>query len=479
MEELIAKAEHIKSTATTHFQSHDFFTAASVFSEAADLLPLTSLPSDPETLTKYKSLACACASNASQCYLKLNQYEDAKNSAERAIMVYEYIDAGGQGGVSFNVNKARFRLSSALISMCEGDITDIDSSALMDEAQSHLKIVLKNEPDNLQALDLARRGLEVARKYREKLSHDTASSDCFDGVGVVDGSEGSSDEEKQILAAINGGGATGGNGGWSMTPGWIEAQESSPVAVKTPSNPTFDDILKNISEKTNGMGVNDLVKGGLSEGFGDSQSGKSAKNSATVSKAWGDLENGTKVEEQEFSNVRSQISAAAAVNLKTTENNYSSGWRATHARRRYKGKETEFEKTIGAGGAWEQLNVEEKAAVHLVERTEGTKKILAQQEDGRLRGEITKKKDLDENVEVAAWRNTLKQRRRAGEEIKISKKKSQSAFSSLMGMEDEEIEKASKLLEERKEAERLAVKKKKNLAKKRQQDKIKQELGIF
>jgi len=227
------------------------------------------------------------------------------------------------------------------------------------------------------------------------------------------------------------------------------------------------------------MGVNDLVKGGLSEGFGDSQSGKSAKNSATVSKAWGDLENGTKVEEQEFSNVRSQISAAAAVNLKTTENNYSSGWRATHARRRYKGKETEFEKTIGAGGAWEQLNVEEKAAVHLVERTEGTKKILAQQEDGRLRGEITKKKDLDENVEVAAWRNTLKQRRRAGEEIKISKKKSQSAFSSLMGMEDEEIEKASKLLEERKEAERLAVKKKKNLAKKRQQDKIKQELGIF
>jgi len=453
----------LKAAATQKFKDQRYDEAGELFSQAATSLLSTSPSDDPESL----SLICACASNASQCYLKINNYRLAFFSATLAIDTY-----GDGSNLEFKVNKARFRAATALISMCESGSNDnsadngegSDSNDVMlDKAQKMLAMVLSEEPDNEQALELARRGLEVSRKVRDV---DSINVDEKEGGGEGE------DEEAMMLAAMGGGAASG---GWGMQPNWLENNDNGDNdATAQTTDANFDDILKSVASKTKGMNVNDLVNSGLNE-FKESSSEdtRAIGNSDSTKQAWSSLSTETQQEQQQFDAVLSNLSKKSALaGVKTTENNYSGGWRATHAQRRYKGKETKFE-VSGGGATWEELNHAEQEAVSLVERTEITKKVLAEDLDGKLKNKV----DIDGDDENATkeWRKTLNQRRRKGEEIKLTKKKSSTAFAGLSELEDGEIERVHKLNEQRKKAEKDALKKKKQLAKQR---KIKKELGL-
>ena len=206
------------------------------------------------------------------------------------------------------------------------------------------------------------------------------------------------------------------------------------------------------------------------------------KISLATEKSWGTMGKEEESLNKNFNDLvkqRAEISAVAydvgIKNVRTADSNYSDGWRSKHASRRYEGKEGKHKVSAGKS-AWEELQGMEEGAVKIVEQTVERKKELAD------------KKFLGEGAEVRAppggededgegggggggveWRKKLKQRRK-GEEIKIKKKSDGgigSEWESMLGLEEEEKARVDMLKEQRREAERLAERKKAKKVKKK------------
>ena len=131
--------------------------------------------------------------------------------------------------------------------------------------------------------------------------------------------------------------------------------------------------------------------------------------------------------------------------LKTTESNYSDGWRKTHLDRRYKGKDKKHSTKAGRE-AWEELEGMEEGAVKVIKQIGETKKMLVDR--GVVKGVPLEGEEKD-GEEVKDWRKKLKQRR-MGVEIKTKpkgreKEKCKDEWEEMLGMENEEVRRANKL----------------------------------
>tara|TARA_B110000305_G_C19404662_1_gene622039 strand:- start:300 stop:1715 length:1416 start_codon:yes stop_codon:yes gene_type:complete len=449
-----------KLKATNLFKASYFTGAARTFAaladEASDKAKSMS-DSDIALIKELKTLTCAGYSNASMCHLKEFEFERAADAARRCIdsfagFTVTQFEPEFCGQIDFNVNKARFRLSTALINLVESDTTNDENgfrSENLECAQKELSLILTSEPDNEQALLLATKGLEIFSKHRSTTTTTTTTKPI--------------DDEELLLAALGENSDkqfNQNNSGWGMTPNWLDTDKNNDNSNSN-SNIQIYENLKSVnsttftSPTTSNSTVSDLVTNLLPQTASFSSFSKQNNNSKKV---WDTIQEQTHKEEQSFNTIVANLQArpqakTSQIANKTTENNYSSSWRKQHAARRFEGKEAT--RTVSSGAsAWAELNEYEKSAVDIVEKTEKTKKMLVE----NLIPTTPTVKSNDK-----AWRKTLNQRRRKGEEIALEKKKSSNEFKSLMGLEDSEIERVHKLNADRKVAERKAVKTKKIL----------------
>ena len=101
--------------------------------------------------------------------------------------------------------------------------------------------------------------------------------------------------------------------------------------------------------------------------------------------------------------------------IKTGEDNYSAGWRAGHAQRRFEGVEGPVGTLNSGKAAWQDLSAAESAAVAIVAMKADGKKAAAKEgrrgKTGAEAANAAAAKEEEEEEALAPWRATLKTRR--------------------------------------------------------------------
>eukprot|EP00520_Triparma_pacifica_P003929 CAMPEP_0118653204 /NCGR_PEP_ID=MMETSP0785-20121206/11712_1 /TAXON_ID=91992 /ORGANISM="Bolidomonas pacifica, Strain CCMP 1866" /LENGTH=494 /DNA_ID=CAMNT_0006545743 /DNA_START=155 /DNA_END=1636 /DNA_ORIENTATION=- len=470
----LEEATSLKQEALHLYKVQKYAEAAKMFTKAAEIVLLGN---HPNTLPlPSRTLASACYSNASNAYLKASLPSDARTSATKCVewSMDEQMEV-----------KGRFRLAQALVSLASNSSASDggNTSSYLSEAQSNLSKVLAFEPGNEQALELAREGLEISKKV---IRGDKGN---VHDEGIKEKARGEEeDEEKLLMDALNP--QSNGNdcstmGSNYMSNDWEAYQKvmkskgqenpgKEEEKVPTPLPPSA--LASNIPSTT------DLVN--TLKASKKSNQPPRPDIHQTTTPIWDSMTESEAELKSSFNSIvsgNSYVVEASQVmeTIKTTESNYSDGWRKDHLARRYKGKDKKFQTEAGKQ-AWEELEGMEEGAVKVVKQIGETKKKLS--EKGGVSRTI--KAGEDENGEgVKDWRKKLKQRRmgveintRKGAEKKKDKLKDE--WEEMLGLESSEVMRANKLKEERRKAERLAEKKKKKdklLMKKKKVKKVKEE----
>jgi hypothetical protein len=470
-----------KTSAASLFKASEFSLAAAAFlSLSSSAKPYIDLAPD------YYDIFAGSCNNASLCHFKLQQYDQSIERAMESANVYQAVASSSSAGSSAGSAQAAktyvkscYRIAEGMISKAERAPSDgsVDVGYLCDEGRKYLGIVMEAEGENEMAVKLASRGLDVMRKLI--MGEEEAAPGSTSSIEVVDSST-STNDDSTIAAALGSQHAAVSFDSWGMqstTSSWEEYAASQAQAAEEAAkvlelvNSVATSSSSSSSTSTSSTTTTTTITTDASSSSSSSSSVRSLISAANLSKkssaapapsltsttnpSWSEL---TSVESSltaSFNDIllnRTNAAASITNTIRTSESNYSDSWRTKHAARRYEGKDEKRTVTKG-GDTWKELaDSETSAAVAVSEIVQRKVKVA------KAKVEQTSVAQASENDD---WRTKLKTRR-TGAEIRITKKDDETVsneWKSLLGVEDDDVERVKKLKEERRKAEKKAEKK--------------------